>query len=356
MAKRFFDELRERLLRAGVAPRHVRRYLAELADHFADLRAEEQSAGRGGAEAESAAIARLGTMDDLARAMTERPEFQAWCARAPWAAFGVAPVLLLAASWCVTLLVLWLGWQRFLPGEQTPFGRHSGHSALFALANVVFQGDQALYYLAPILVGWGVALVAARQRVKAWWPIAGLVLIACVGGAAQVHASQAPGGHVNIGIGLDLVPSVLGNLMRILQASVILLVTLLPYLIWRGGGLDQEAGSFDPPAPGSFDAPSFDRMVRRPSAFLPLAMSLGALTMLLVPIAIGIAHPSGLPRDPDGGTIAHVWQLLMTVQIPIVLFFAVKWLRRAPGQTVRVLALQAGAWLASCAPVYFLHL
>jgi hypothetical protein len=46
----------------------------------------------------------------------------------------------------------------------------------------------------------------------------------------------------------------------------------------------------------------------------------------------------------------------MTVQMPIVLIFAIKWLRRAPGQTLRVLALQAGVWLASCAPVYFLHL
>jgi hypothetical protein len=46
----------------------------------------------------------------------------------------------------------------------------------------------------------------------------------------------------------------------------------------------------------------------------------------------------------------------MTVQMPIVLFFAVKWLRRAPGQTLRILGLQAGAWLASCAPIYFLHL
>jgi hypothetical protein len=54
--------------------------------------------------------------------------------------------------------------------------------------------------------------------------------------------------------------------------------------------------------------------------------------------------------------VAHIWQLLMTVQMPVVVFFVVKWLRRAPGQTLGVLALQAGAWLASCAPIYFLHL
>jgi len=41
-----FDELRERLLRGGVAPRHVRRYLRELGDHLSDLKVDESSAGR----------------------------------------------------------------------------------------------------------------------------------------------------------------------------------------------------------------------------------------------------------------------------------------------------------------------
>jgi hypothetical protein len=104
------------------------------------------------------------------------------------------------------------------------------------------------------------------------------------------------------------------------------------------------------------DPNSFSVMLHRPSAWLPLAMSLSALTMVLVCLGIGLAQGGKVTRDPDEGAIAHLWQLLMTVQMPIVLFFAVKWLRRAPGQTLRVLGLQAGAWLASCAPVYLLHL
>jgi hypothetical protein len=111
----------------------------------------------------------------------------------------------------------------------------------------------------------------------------------------------------------------------------------------HGGNMDQD--------PNSFNA-----MLRRPSAWLPLGMSLTALTMVLVSLAIGLAHGGKVTRDPDEGSIAHLWQLLMTVQMPIVLFFAIKWLRRAPGQTLRVLGLQACAWLASCAPIYFLHL
>ena len=61
-----FHELRERLLRAGMAPRHVRRYLSELADHLADLKAEEERAGLNRTDAETAALARLGGIDDLA--------------------------------------------------------------------------------------------------------------------------------------------------------------------------------------------------------------------------------------------------------------------------------------------------
>src|SRR5664279_2416297 len=136
-----FNELCERLLRAGVAPRHVRRYLAELADHLADLKAEEERAGRSPQDAESAALARLGNMDDLARAMIEQPQFQAWSARTPWAVFGVAPLLALAGAWFAALFILWSGWQMFLPGADTPFG--SGRVDGFA--NLYFQAGKAIY-------------------------------------------------------------------------------------------------------------------------------------------------------------------------------------------------------------------
>src|SRR5271166_6501245 len=100
-----FHELRERMLRAGVAPRHVRRYLAELADHLADLRAEEERAGRSRADAESAAFRRLGGMDDLCKAMIEQRQFQSWCVRAPWAMFGLAPLFVLAGAYFVACLI-----------------------------------------------------------------------------------------------------------------------------------------------------------------------------------------------------------------------------------------------------------
>lgn len=99
------------------------------------------------------------------------------------------------------------------------------------------------------------------------------------------------------------------------------------------------------------DPRTFGAMVRRPSAFLPLAMSLIALSVVLGSIAI-----FGVVREPDEGACAHIWQLLMAGQLPVLAFFAVKWLPRAPRAAWPVLGLQAMAALASIAPVYFLNL
>jgi hypothetical protein len=96
---------------------------------------------------------------------------------------------------------------------------------------------------------------------------------------------------------------------------------------------------------------TFGSVTKQPSAFLPMAMSLTALTLVLLHVAIyGVTH------EADEGSAAHTWQLLMAGQLPILVYFAIKWLPRAPKQTSCVLALQAGAALASMAPVFFLGL
>jgi hypothetical protein len=228
-----FRELREQLLRAGVAPRHVRRYLTELADHFADLRAEENRPGRSPADAEVTAMARLGSMDNLANAMIEQRQFQSWCARVPWAMFSIAPALVLAAAWIVALFILWSGWNIFLPGAATPFG--TGHYRLFDLANIYFQIGRSIYLGAPIFVGWGIGLLAIRQRIKALWPLMSFVLVAFIGGTGQVHAHPplAPGELPHVSMGFTLAPIVQGNPYGLLHALTLLSFMAVPYLIWR---------------------------------------------------------------------------------------------------------------------------
>jgi hypothetical protein len=91
--------------------------------------------------------------------------------------------------------------------------------------------------------------------------------------------------------------------------------------------------------------------LKRPSALVPLAMSLAALGLVLGHIAV-----FGGTRQADEGAAAHVWQLLMAGQIPIIAFFAIDWLPRAPRQALLVLALHAVAGVAAATPVFLLKL
>jgi hypothetical protein len=90
---------------------------------------------------------------------------------------------------------------------------------------------------------------------------------------------------------------------------------------------------------------------KKPSAFVPMAMSLTALAVVL-----GSIFMFGVVHEADEGAIAHIYQLLMAGQWPILTYFVIRWLPRVPWQTLCVLALQIGAALAALAPVYLLGL
>jgi hypothetical protein len=92
-------------------------------------------------------------------------------------------------------------------------------------------------------------------------------------------------------------------------------------------------------------------LMKQPSAFLPVAMSLAALALVLSHVAI-----YGVEHQADEGTAAHLWQLLMAGQLPIMAYFTLKFLSQAPGKALRVVALQLAAALAAAAPVYWFKL
>jgi hypothetical protein len=88
----------------------------------------------------------------------------------------------------------------------------------------------------------------------------------------------------------------------------------------------------------------------RPSAFLPLAMSLAALGLV-----IGYASMYGTARQADEGTPAHLFQLLMAAQLPLIGYFAIRWLPEAPRQAAAVLATQSAAIAAAFFPVWYFN-
>ena len=91
-------------------------------------------------------------------------------------------------------------------------------------------------------------------------------------------------------------------------------------------------------------------VMKHPSAFVPVFLSLGALAIVLAFLA-----QHGSAPQADEGAAARIWQLLMAAQIPIIAYFAFKWVPRWPRQALPILALQAGAALAALAPVFFLR-
>jgi hypothetical protein len=177
-----FDRLSERLLSGGIAPRHVRRYVRELSEHFDDLVREEKENGATRELAHTRALSRLGSEDDLAQAMLSRPEFRSLTARFPWATFGLGPIALLALSiFGGVYLELWLldhtgpVFRLFhIMGPSLASARTA--TKIYTIYNslIVFGG--------PLVFAWLLYWIGARQRMPANWIMLGVVLVAILGG------------------------------------------------------------------------------------------------------------------------------------------------------------------------------
>lgn len=88
---------------------------------------------------------------------------------------------------------------------------------------------------------------------------------------------------------------------------------------------------------------------KRPSALLPVLMSLFVVGMVVVHYAM-----FGIVEEPDEGTPAHLFQLLMAAQVPLIGYFVIRWASEEPKAGARVVALQIAAAIAAFASVYFL--
>jgi hypothetical protein len=157
-----FKTLEDRLLRGGIAPRYVKRYLCELDEHLSDNAEAQVAAGRDAPTAAAGARATIGSDDVLAAAMLRRREFRSWSARFPWLIFGVLPVLaLLLAMLCNTLVLV------FLDEVSAP-------NLFPGLAEVMlFAGNFILVPAVAVLF----VFTARRQRLPLAWPILSTALI-----------------------------------------------------------------------------------------------------------------------------------------------------------------------------------
>lgn len=169
-----FESLRERLLCAGVAPRHVRRFLGELRDHYEDALRAELARGADLTAAGETAWARLGSEESLVQSVIDRPELRSTAARFPALVFGLAPVLV----WLATAI----GIGAVLGALST--GQHADTPARPVVAVYVLW----LVYvrLAPILLGMAALDSAARRRLSWRWPVAGAAVIDALAGTCTL--------------------------------------------------------------------------------------------------------------------------------------------------------------------------
>ena len=95
--------------------------------------------------------------------------------------------------------------------------------------------------------------------------------------------------------------------------------------------------------------PAVNLLIKKPSAWIPIALSLTVLTTMLISFAI-----NGIPtRQPDEGTAAHLFQLWLVLEGLMIGYFVLKWITQEPKQAIRVLGFQIAAVLAACATVYY---
>jgi hypothetical protein len=173
----------------------VRRYVAELRDHFDDLVREETDKGSKQEIAEDLARTRIGSDDELAAVMLALPGLRSLTARFPWAVFGFGPVVMLAAMIVAAVLVeggflyshyIWVQWWGEAP-LATPPGW---------IKSLVSAWNWLITYAAPLLIAALLVLVGERQRTRAAWIVTGSAII-CVLGALHDVGIQWPDSPAN---------------------------------------------------------------------------------------------------------------------------------------------------------------
>jgi general stress protein CsbA len=228
-----FENLGEHLLRAGVAHRHVRRYVRELHDHYEDLLREELSKGVDRSEAERAAYARLGNEEELARSVLAQPALRSTAARHPILVFGAAPFV----AW-----LTWLALSLFAFGVWAESYRQPGLRTLeLGYALLLFNAR-----VLPVALGILLLVASIRQRMTSHWPMIGTAIVALFAGTLGVNITLADTAQASsVGMNSSLLPllfpsspalgqpNFLSFAIGLARAALMLAMAATPYVIWR---------------------------------------------------------------------------------------------------------------------------
>ena len=222
-----FETLAETLLKGGIAPRHVRRYVRELDEHLVDLTAQQRASGYDGEDAALRARARLGDDADLAQAMLEQPGMRSWATRLPWLVFPLLPPVVTAVIGLALYAAVYFignGAAKINAVVPVPQNMLIGFSVMAMTA----IGVLAVPVAAALL-----ALLADRQRLKPLWPLLGIALLLLATPMFGYKFGHHHSGYLSFNYGLVIAtkwsvvvrhwPLMLSHLLALLPASWLIL-------------------------------------------------------------------------------------------------------------------------------------
>jgi hypothetical protein len=177
------ENVREELLRAGIAPRHAGRYVTELREHLVDLTERECSAGLDVHAAGERARAVLGSDALLVREMISTAP-RSLTARIPWVVFVLVPAIVLLSA----VGTIDYSMKQLLDPVQAawPGGVPNTYTGLIAVTSFITN-----YLVGPLIAAGSIAF-ALRQRASSPWVWVGLGLIALFSALLGFHMNIYP--------------------------------------------------------------------------------------------------------------------------------------------------------------------
>jgi hypothetical protein len=216
-----FEAVAETLLKGGVAPRHVHRYVRELDDHLGDLTERQREAGYDGEDARLRARARLGDDAELAQAMLEQPGLRAWPARLPWLVFVALPPIL------TVVLGLGLYAAFYFVGDGAAKINTVVPVPQDWLIDVSVTAMTAINVMAVPVMAVLLVILAQRQRLKPLWPLLGIALLLLATPMFGYRFGHHHDGNLSAKYGL-VIPMRWSTVVRFWPLMLSHVLTLLP--------------------------------------------------------------------------------------------------------------------------------
>ncbi len=171
-----FESLRVALLRVGVSPRYVRRYCAELSDHYHMAVEENRTAGMTPEEATVEARRQIGDQGTLFRSVVRQPAVLAFARRHAGITFLLLPI---PALYATKLLIALISMLAGLLASRDAVLSIGWMNLLRPIAQLVLD------YGAPLAVAILFCMVAHRRGCRPFWPLLSALLVGFVAGCIQ---------------------------------------------------------------------------------------------------------------------------------------------------------------------------